>query len=164
MEGLALPMCLCVVVRRGRRNLNSPPVTPLHASETPPVAISGDIAVVGATLDPHAGSFSGSAYVFVRSGTTWTEEAKLTASDGANIGWSVAVSGDTAVIGNSSTSGGPKAIYVFVRSGTTWAQEAKLTTSNGAKWEHCYCRHAWWLGLRVCTQRDNVGAGGQTRR
>ena len=44
----------------------------------------------------------GSAYVFVRSGTTWSEQQKLTASDarpGDSFGWSVAVSGDTAVVG-----------------------------------------------------------------
>ena len=44
----------------------------------------------------------GSAYVFVRAGGVWTEQAKLTASDGAGgdwFGWSVAVAGDTAVVG-----------------------------------------------------------------
>ena len=44
----------------------------------------------------------GSAYVFTRSGTTWTQQAKLTASDGAAddcFGDSVALSGDTALVG-----------------------------------------------------------------
>jgi hypothetical protein len=36
------------------------------------VAVSGDTAVVGAVLDDDNGSFSGSAYVFVRSGSSWT--------------------------------------------------------------------------------------------
>ncbi len=66
------------------------------------VAISGDTAIVGAYLDDDAGSASGSAYVFVRSGTTWSQQAKLTALDGAAFdlfGYSVAISGDTAIVG-----------------------------------------------------------------
>ncbi len=47
------------------------------------VALSGDTALVGANRADDAGTSSGSAYVFVRSGTSWTEQAKLTASDGA---------------------------------------------------------------------------------
>ena len=51
------------------------------------MAIAGDTIVVGANLDDtDNGSHSGSAYVFTRTGTTWTEQAKLTASDGADIG------------------------------------------------------------------------------
>ncbi|MCB0518457.1 MAG: FG-GAP repeat protein, partial [Saprospiraceae bacterium] len=78
------------------------------------------------------------AYVFVRSGTTWTEQAKLTASDGAAndwFGWSVSLSGDYALIGayrddnNVADSG---SAYFFVRSGTTWTEQAKLTASDGA--------------------------------
>ncbi|MCZ6613411.1 MAG: FG-GAP repeat protein, partial [Thaumarchaeota archaeon] len=45
------------------------------------VSISGDTAVVGSPFDDDGGSNSGSAYVFVRSAGTWTQEAKLTASD-----------------------------------------------------------------------------------
>jgi len=62
-----------------------------------------DIAVVGAYGDDPAGAYAGSAYVFVRSGTAWTEQAKLTASDGAGFdrfGTSVAVDGNTAVVGS----------------------------------------------------------------
>ncbi|MFC2041905.1 FG-GAP repeat protein, partial [Chloroflexota bacterium] len=102
------------------------------------LAISGDTAVVGAYRDDDNGSDSGSAYVFVRSGTSWTQQAKLTASDGAGDDWfgsSVAISGDTAVVGafydddNGADSG---SAYVFVRSGTNWTQQAKLTASDGA--------------------------------
>ena len=73
------------------------------------VAVSGDTVVVGASTQTIGGSSSGSAYVFVRSGTTWTEQQKLTASDGAGGdqadpfsrggGPIVAVSGDTVVVG-----------------------------------------------------------------
>ena len=64
------------------------------------VALSGDTALVGAYTDDDGGTDSGSAYVFVRSGTTWSEQAKLTASDAAaqdHFGNSVELSGDTAL-------------------------------------------------------------------
>ncbi|RLG28818.1 hypothetical protein DRO03_08880 [Methanosarcinales archaeon] len=66
------------------------------------VAISGDYAVVGACWDDDAGSDSGSAYIFKRNGTAWTEQAKITTSDGAAgdlFGDSVAISGDYVVTG-----------------------------------------------------------------
>ncbi|APR80856.1 Hypothetical protein A7982_06203 [Minicystis rosea] len=95
------------------------------------IAVSGDTAVIGAWKDDDApGSDKGSAYVFVRSGGVWAQQAKLTAADGAwfdYFGCSVAVSGDTAVIGayNDDSEG---SAYVFVRSGTVWTQQAKLTS------------------------------------
>ena len=66
------------------------------------VAISGDMVVVGARFDDDAGEASGSAYVFVRSGGAWSQQQKLTASDAAatdEFGFSVAISGDTVVVG-----------------------------------------------------------------
>ena len=102
------------------------------------VAVSGDTAVVGNRGDADGGLDSGSAYVFVRSGTTWSQQAKLTASDAAEFdlfGNSVAVSGDTAVIGadfDDDAGLNSGSAYVFVRSGTTWSQQAKLTASDAA--------------------------------
>ena len=103
------------------------------------VAISGDTAVVGAYTDTvGANDFQGSAYVFVRSGTTWTQQAKLTAADGAAgdvFGISVAISGETAVVGASGDDVGANNLqgssYVFIRSGTTWMQQRKLTATDG---------------------------------
>ena len=67
------------------------------------VSVSGDTAVIGAYDDDDKGDYSGSAYIFVRAaGGTWSQQAKLTAADGAAydyFGGSVAVDGDTAVIG-----------------------------------------------------------------
>jgi uncharacterized repeat protein (TIGR01451 family) len=103
------------------------------------VSVSGDTAVVGAPFDDTLGGIdAGSAYVFVRSGTTWTEQQKLLASDGAaddNFGRSVSVSGDTAVVGayhDVYPPTGPGSAYVFVRSGTTWTEQQKLLASDGA--------------------------------
>ena len=102
------------------------------------VALSGDTVLIGATYDEDGGSASGSAYVFVRAGTTWSQQQKLTASDAAasdRFGDSVALSGDTALIGAPWDDDGGSAsgsAYVFVRSGTTWSQQQKLTASDAA--------------------------------
>jgi uncharacterized protein (DUF2147 family) len=97
------------------------------------VAIDGDTAVVAAVGDDGAGADSGSAYVFVRSGSTWTEQAKLVASDGAaadSFGTWVDVDGDTIVVGAAGDNEGADfntgAAYVFTRSGTVWTEQAKL--------------------------------------
>ena len=63
------------------------------------VSIDGDTAVIGAYGDD---GYTGSAYVYARSNGVWSELQKLTASDGAaedHFGWSVAIDGDTVVIG-----------------------------------------------------------------
>jgi hypothetical protein len=96
------------------------------------VAVFGDTAVIGARNDDHAGGGdAGSAYVFTRSGTSWSQQAKLTAGDAAGndfFGWSVAVDGDIAVIGaTGNDAGAPQAgsAYLFRRSGTKWSEQAK---------------------------------------
>jgi hypothetical protein len=100
------------------------------------ISMSGDTLVVGANQDDDAGSSSGSAYVFTRSGSTWTEQQKLTASDasaGDQFGYSVSVSGDTLVIGghlNDDIGSASGSAYVFTRSGSTWTEQQKLTASD----------------------------------
>jgi hypothetical protein len=96
------------------------------------VAVSGSTAVVGAS---GKNSQSGTAYVFLRSGSTWSQQAKLTASDGAEsdeFGFSVAIAGSTAVVGAAAKNSQTGAAYVFVRSGTAWSQQAELTASDAA--------------------------------
>ena len=101
------------------------------------VDLDGDTAIIGAEGDSDNGVYSGSAYVFTRSGTTWTEQQKLLASDGAekdNFGCSVSVSGETVLIGANGDyeSDIMGSAYVFTRSGTIWTQQAKLLASDGA--------------------------------
>jgi len=102
------------------------------------VALSGDTAIVGAYRDDVGAGDQGSAYVFVRTGSTWIQQAKLNASDGAAsdlFGYSVALSGDTALVGAISDDFGAVdqgSAYVFTRSGTTWTQQARLTASDYA--------------------------------
>ena len=104
------------------------------------VSLSANTAVIGAMSDANgANAEQGSAYVFTRAGRTWTEQAKLTASDGDAgdlFGRAVAVSGDTVVVGaqydevDSQVQQG--SAYVFTRAGATWKEQAKLTASDGS--------------------------------
>jgi len=118
------------------------------------VAISGDTAVVGAEGNDDAGSRSGSAYVYKENGAAWTEEAKLTASDAAAddlFGVSIAISGDTAVVGASGEGSSTGAAYVYTRSGTTWTEEQKLTASDGGLFDE--------FGVSVSVSGDTVVVG-----
>ena len=98
------------------------------------VAISGDTIVVGANGDDSA---RGSAYVFGRNGSAWSQQAKLTASDGAatdQFGWGLGLSGDTVVVGapGDTINGVMRgSAYVFVRSGGSWSEQQKLTSPDG---------------------------------
>jgi YD repeat-containing protein len=99
------------------------------------VAIAGTIAVVGdPTVTVGSNSQEGAAYVFQLNNGTWTETAKLTASDGTqddNFGQAVAIEGDTIFVGAPqhpyTTAAG--AVYVFGLSGGSWTQNAELTAS-----------------------------------
>ena len=124
------------------------------------VSLSGDTLVVGATGEDSAAtgvngdqsdnSFgqAGAAYVYVRNGTTWTQEAYLKASNPEELdrfGCAVSVSGDTLVVGaleedsgatgingdqNDETEPQSGAAYAFVRNGTSWSQAAYIKPSN----------------------------------
>ena len=106
------------------------------------LSTGGNTALVGAYgTDTAGGTDAGSAYVFVRSGTIWTQQAKVTAADGATndyFGIAVSLSGDgnMMLVGSYGvdTVAGTDAgsAYVFVRSGTNWSQQAKLTSGDGA--------------------------------
>jgi MYXO-CTERM domain-containing protein len=98
------------------------------------VAVEGDTAIVGAVADDGSAVDTGSATVFVRSGSSWAEQQKLTANDGAlddYFGTRVALRGETALVGQANWRTGKGAAYVFVRSGTTWTQQASLTPASG---------------------------------
>ena len=79
---------------------------------------------------------TGVVYVFTRSGTTWSQEAKLVASDGAAgdmFGHSISAANSFArlAIGAPGKNTKTGAVYTFIRSGTTWSQEAKFVASDG---------------------------------
>ncbi len=95
------------------------------------VALSGNTALVGAW---YKNDDTGAAYVFVRHAGHWTQQAKLTAGDGFAedyFGTSVALSGDTALIGAAGSNNNAGAAYVFQRHGSQWTQQAVLTAADG---------------------------------
>lgn len=123
------------------------------------VALDADTAVIGApNLDYITGAAKGAAFVFTRSGSSWTQQAKLTANDGETgdaFGFSVAVQGDTAVLG-SRNDGSPGKLshgsaYVFARDGTTWTQQAKLLSSDGSAYDY--------FGSKVALDGDTALVG-----
>ena len=120
------------------------------------IALSGDTLVVGAPYEDSAATGidgsqtngatdSGAVYVFVRSGSTWTQQAYIKANNseaGDQFGYSVAIFGDTLIVGapyedsapgdiipsNSLTNAG--AAYVFIREAGVWSQQAMLKAAN----------------------------------
>ncbi len=99
------------------------------------VALSGTTAVVGAYL---ANGFLGEAYVFVRQGGQWVEQATLNVPSPAPntrgfFGQSVALDGDTIAIGAPDDSGGNKGVYVFVRNGAAWTFQQRLNAGDGGQ-------------------------------
>ena len=147
------------------------------------VAISKDTVVVGARLEDNftsgvngnefnvnsPGNKSGACYIFVRNGSTWSQEAYVKASNPGNFdqfGYSVSISGDRLVVGapeedsrhvgvnanqldNSAQRAG--AAYVFVRNGTTWAQQAYLKASNTDALD--------WFGFSVAISGEIIVIG-----
>ncbi len=114
------------------------------------VALSadGNTALVGA---PRDSGEVGAVWVFTRTGSTWTRQAKLVGGDeesgAGRFGRGVALSadGNTALIG-APNGGSGGAAWVFTRSGSTWMQQAKLTgageSGNG------------WFGQSVALSAD----------
>ena len=103
------------------------------------VSISGNTAVVGSYLDDDNGDNSGSAYVYTKRYGTWTFQDKITPSDafyGDQFGYSVAVSGDTIIVGSIQDDDAGKnsgSAYIFKKSGPNWVQKAKLTASDAGE-------------------------------
>jgi hypothetical protein len=96
--------------------------------------LDGNTAIIAAPVefveDPPS---IGAGYVFTRSGSTWTLQARLTAELAGGLGWDVALEGDTAVLGapfSGAVEGGQA--FVFTRSGSTWTQQAALEAADGA--------------------------------
>jgi hypothetical protein len=106
------------------------------------VSLSGNSALVGA---PHqtarADANEGIAYLYSEPGDSWSPQPRLTVlNDPAGVandlfGWSVSLSGSTAVVGapvNTTASNGPGAAYVFTAPEGTWSENATLTAPDGA--------------------------------
>ena len=95
---------------------------------------------IGASVPPN--NSVGAIYVFTETGGTWSQTQKFSSDDGVSgdsFGWSIALDGDTVVVGaNTASPNGldfAGAAYVFNESGGTWTQTQKLTASNGAEFD-----------------------------
>ena len=141
-EGARYPLTIDPIVQRAYLKASNPGAQDHFGLS---VAVSGDTAVVGAPAEDsnatgvdgnqanNSASDAGAVYVFVRDGPTWSQQAYLKASNtesNDNFGHSVAISGDTVVVGARGEDSGVGAAYVFVRNGTTWSQQAYLKASN----------------------------------
>ncbi len=119
------------------------------------VAVDGDTIAVGRRADNQDGLFgSGSVYVYVRNGSTWSFQQKLRASDPGSpdqFGTSVGLDGDTLVVGARRDDSETGSAYVFTRAGAVWTQRAKLLASDGEAFDA--------LGFSVALAGDTIVAG-----
>ena len=119
----------------------SPPLTEPGFGFANSVAIDGDIIVAGAKNFAVNGSETGSGYIFSRLGTVWSMGPKLTDLDGSlpsqfGFGWSVAISGDTVVVGVpfgwvGNPPQGRGVAVVFRYSGGVWVRESRVVALDG---------------------------------
>lgn len=100
---------------------------------------AGDYLAIGAFSET---SGQGAAYIYTRSGTTWTQQQRIVASDGQagdNFGYTISIDGNAnyIIVGAPEEDTTPYtangAAYVFVRSGTTWTQQQKLLAPAGTR-------------------------------
>ncbi|HEV3409778.1 MAG TPA: FG-GAP repeat protein, partial [Chthoniobacterales bacterium] len=113
-----------------------PPPNTVHGSYAGfggTLAIAGDILVVGAAeawLGGQWGGYEGAAFVYVREGTHWTKQQQLLPNRGWTVyekfGRSLAIDGETIVVGTNAELYEPGSAYVFVRDETTWTEQQRL--------------------------------------
>ena len=148
------------------------------------VAISGDTLVVGAIGEDSSISGgednnsifdAGAVYVFTRSGSVWTQQALLKASyllgssgrgsNGNEFGYSVALSGDTLIVGSPNADSSDDhgdlnelfpapssgAAFVFTRNDGVWSHQASLSASNAEEDD--------WFGISVAISGDTIVVG-----
>jgi hypothetical protein len=118
------PVTVDPVVQEARLSVSDSSIAPEMGTS---VALNGTTALVGA---PNSGAGKGVVYVFEHAGAVWSHVANITAPDavaGDLFGFSVALDGDTALIGAPQKAGGGGA-YVFVRSAGVWNLQQLLTT------------------------------------
>ena len=132
------------------------------------VAVSGDTAVVGAPGHQGApGTGLGAAYIFLHQGGTWVPQAELSASDGHAgdmFGISVAISGNTAVIGAFHHNGNKGEAYIFVQPAGGWVdstETASLNSSNGAAGDYFGFAVAISGDVAIVGAYQHAGGAGQ---
>ena len=131
----------------------------------------------GCDMDAKTDTSAGAAYIFVRNGTTWTQQAFIKASNPGKEDWfasrlTLSGDGNTLAVGSQLENGGSKGIngnqkdqsaedsgvlYLFTRSGTTWTQKAYIKASNADAYDE--------FGSAMALSKDGklmaVGARGE---
>lgn len=123
------------------------------------LALSGNTVIVGAPGDNAGAAITiGAAFVFTRSGNSWSQEAKLMANDGSSgdrFGDSVGLSGEIALVGAVFDAFGANdqqgSAYIFTRLNGVWSQQAKLVADDGAKSD--------WFGEAVALSGESAIIG-----
>ena len=107
------------------------------------VAISqdGNTAIVGAPQDDTLGKNVGAAYVFTRTGVTWTRQAKLLPYDPIpnmyfGAGAALSINGNIAVIGARGAEEVAGSVHEFKRTGDLWVQQAKIEASDKTPYDY----------------------------
>jgi FG-GAP repeat len=127
-SGARYPLRIDPLIQQGPKLTGSPESAPGRAGESVAVSADGNTALVAA---PSENGLLGAVFVFTRSGSTWTQQAKLTAKGETAEGFfgsAVALSGDgnTALIGASQNNGKAGAAWIFNRVGATWTESQKI--------------------------------------
>lgn len=128
------------------------------------ISLDRDVAVFGASSAPNDSGFtSGVAYVFTRANGLWSQTARLMAPDGASgdsFGFSVSVSGDTAVVGayrdDVGTFVDQGSAHVFRRGSNGWAFVTTLLAPDGIGGD------GFGKDVRICDKRIYVGASNRS--
>lgn len=100
------------------------------------VAIDGDTVVIGARNEDAGAINDGRAYIYTLSGGVWTLQRTLESTnpvDDGNFGWSVAIDGDTVVVGARNEDGGAifsGRVYIYTRSGGVWTLQDELVSDD----------------------------------
>lgn len=119
------------------------------------VSISGDYAIVGAPDYFYVVTGLGAAYIFARSGTTWSEQSATTGYGGASYyGKSVSLDGDYAIIGSPGTNSGKGSANILMRTGSTWVFQTSLSAVDGANNDN------FGTDVSISGQVAHVGAPG----
>ncbi len=136
------------------------------------VSIAGETVVVGARNESsnarevdgdqsnNSVGRAGAAYVFTRSGSTWSQQAYLKSSKTRTLdsfGQSVAIAGNTVVVGGWGRNNTSGAVNVFARRGSVWSEQAFLESSFSGHGE------AFGFSVALANNTVVVGAFGETR-
>lgn len=101
------------------------------------VDIDGTSALICASTKAGSSGQVGAVYVYTRSGSTWSQQAKLIPNETTSNGvYSASIKGDYAILGYMESESSKGAVYVFTRSGSSWTQQAKLSASDRASGDY----------------------------